>query len=479
MPGTRTIRAEFLGPGRDPDDYEQVTDIVDVWFDQRLDPQPSCWRSGADLAMAGLALSRRLRPASRLVPFLAARSLRHARPRALRRGADARLRARRAGPQDVEVLGQRRRAAGSRVAKRRRHPAPLGRRLGLLRGSAHRAGDPEVPGRCLSPAAQHAALSPGRARGLQPKPSASRRGRCPSSSATCCIASPRLDALVRQTAEAYDFHTMFTALHNFCAVDLSAFYFDVRKDALYCDAPDAARRRARAPCSIVSSMPRALAGAGALLHRRGGLARPPRRWRGNERPSRALSRAARRLARRRRSARNGRRSASCAASSPAPSSWSARKSASARAFRRRSRFSPRPSCAAALAGLDLAEICITSAASLRARRRRRRTPSRSPDVPGVGVAVDAGAGREMPALLARPARGRRACRRTPICAAAAPRRSRASRRAGRLSDVARASPSRSSSRSPISSSKAGCSASSPRSRRRAGRRCWRRSSISC
>jgi isoleucyl-tRNA synthetase len=52
------------------------------------------------------------------------------------------------------------------------------------------------------------------------------------------------DALVRQTAEAYDFHTMFTVLHNLCAVDLSAFYFDVRKDALYCDAPDAARRRA-------------------------------------------------------------------------------------------------------------------------------------------------------------------------------------------------------------------------------------------
>jgi isoleucyl-tRNA synthetase len=53
-----------------------------------------------------------------------------------------------------------------------------------------------------------------------------------------------IDALVRRTAEAYDFHTMFTALHNFCAIDLSAFYFDVRKDALYCDRPDAPRRRA-------------------------------------------------------------------------------------------------------------------------------------------------------------------------------------------------------------------------------------------
>ena len=52
-------------------------------------------------------VSRRLRPAPRLVPLLAAGKLRHARPRAVRRGADPRLRARRAGPQDVEVARQR------------------------------------------------------------------------------------------------------------------------------------------------------------------------------------------------------------------------------------------------------------------------------------------------------------------------------------------------------------------------------------
>jgi len=52
------------------------------------------------------------------------------------------------------------------------------------------------------------------------------------------------DALVRETSATYAFHTMFTALHNLCAVDLSAFYFDVRKDVLYCDRPDSRRRRA-------------------------------------------------------------------------------------------------------------------------------------------------------------------------------------------------------------------------------------------
>ena len=53
-----------------------------------------------------------------------------------------------------------------------------------------------------------------------------------------------LDAHVRRCADDFDFHAMFTALHTFCAVDLSAFYFDIRKDALYCDPRDSARRRA-------------------------------------------------------------------------------------------------------------------------------------------------------------------------------------------------------------------------------------------
>jgi isoleucyl-tRNA synthetase len=53
-----------------------------------------------------------------------------------------------------------------------------------------------------------------------------------------------LDELVRRSVETLDFHGMFAALHNFCAADLSAFYFDIRKDRLYCDAPDDPRRRA-------------------------------------------------------------------------------------------------------------------------------------------------------------------------------------------------------------------------------------------
>jgi isoleucyl-tRNA synthetase len=53
-----------------------------------------------------------------------------------------------------------------------------------------------------------------------------------------------LDAGVRKACDDFQFHGLFNELHNFCAVDLSAFYFDIRKDALYCDAPASLRRRA-------------------------------------------------------------------------------------------------------------------------------------------------------------------------------------------------------------------------------------------
>jgi isoleucyl-tRNA synthetase len=44
-----------------------------------------------------------------------------------------------------------------------------------------------------------------------------------------------LDQIMREKAQTYDLHGLFRELYHFCAVDLSAFYFDIRKDALYCD----------------------------------------------------------------------------------------------------------------------------------------------------------------------------------------------------------------------------------------------------
>jgi isoleucyl-tRNA synthetase len=53
-----------------------------------------------------------------------------------------------------------------------------------------------------------------------------------------------LDRTVRDGYTAYDFKRVHARLFNFCTVDLSALYFDIRKDALYCDAPDSLTRRA-------------------------------------------------------------------------------------------------------------------------------------------------------------------------------------------------------------------------------------------
>ncbi len=41
----------------------------------------------------------------------------------------------------------------------------------------------------------------------------------------------------------YDFHNLYKELLNFCTVDLSAFYFDIRKDTLYCDPLNSEKRK--------------------------------------------------------------------------------------------------------------------------------------------------------------------------------------------------------------------------------------------
>ncbi len=53
-----------------------------------------------------------------------------------------------------------------------------------------------------------------------------------------------LDQDIRGYIRNYEFGRLAHRLHNFCAVELSAFYFDIRKDRLYCDRPDLFERRA-------------------------------------------------------------------------------------------------------------------------------------------------------------------------------------------------------------------------------------------
>lgn len=53
-----------------------------------------------------------------------------------------------------------------------------------------------------------------------------------------------LDQLVRKGYDEFDFKRIVRALSDFANVELSAFYFDIRKDTLYCDAPSSLKRRA-------------------------------------------------------------------------------------------------------------------------------------------------------------------------------------------------------------------------------------------
>ena len=135
----------------------------------RLDPRLRS-RDAPRSRLACLALSRRLRPASRLVPILAARGLRHARASAVRGCAHPWLRRRRGRAQDVEVHGQCRGAAGRDPPVGRRDPAALGHELRLCRGSPHRPGHHQGQCRILPQAQEHAPLHARQSRPLPAEP---------------------------------------------------------------------------------------------------------------------------------------------------------------------------------------------------------------------------------------------------------------------------------------------------------------------
>jgi isoleucyl-tRNA synthetase len=53
-----------------------------------------------------------------------------------------------------------------------------------------------------------------------------------------------IDAVVREGYTKYDFNRVYNTVFSFCTNELSALYFDIRKDVLYCDAKGSLRRRA-------------------------------------------------------------------------------------------------------------------------------------------------------------------------------------------------------------------------------------------
>ncbi len=57
-----------------------------------------------------------------------------------------------------------------------------------------------------------------------------------------------LDVVIRKAYATYDYAKVVTALQHFMNTELSAFYFDIRKDALYCEAPSSKKRHAALAC---------------------------------------------------------------------------------------------------------------------------------------------------------------------------------------------------------------------------------------
>ncbi len=57
-----------------------------------------------------------------------------------------------------------------------------------------------------------------------------------------------LDKSVKSNLKNYNFHKLYRELLNFCTLDLSSFYFDIRKDVLYCDDLNSKKRK---ECVIV------------------------------------------------------------------------------------------------------------------------------------------------------------------------------------------------------------------------------------
>ena len=57
-----------------------------------------------------------------------------------------------------------------------------------------------------------------------------------------------LDQSIKENLENYNFHKLYKELLNFCTLDLSSFYFDIRKDVLYCEDLESKKRK---DCIIV------------------------------------------------------------------------------------------------------------------------------------------------------------------------------------------------------------------------------------
>jgi isoleucyl-tRNA synthetase len=202
-----------------------------------------------------------------------------------------------------------------------------------------------------------------------------------------------LDELVRRAYADFDYKRIFAALNHFMTTDLSAFYFDVRKDALYCDPVSSQTRKAALTvvdhlfrCTVTWLAPmlcftaeeawcERYRSADASVHLEV-FPEVPRSWR-DEKLAEKWRKV--RLVRRvvtgaLEIARAGKRIGSSLEADPIV-------------------HVSNSDLFEALAGIDLSEVCITSAATLAADEGPPHA-FRLPEVPGVAVVVNLAEGRK-------------------------------------------------------------------------------------
>jgi isoleucyl-tRNA synthetase len=242
---TAANAAHFLGPDRDPDDYEMVGDILDVWFDSGCTHvfvlESGHWpdeRWPADLYLEGSDQHRGWFQSSLL------------------ESCGTRGRA----PYDAVLThGFTMDAKGMKMSKslgNTVNPLDLMRDYGadILRLWAlsvdftedHRIGKEILAG----VADQYRKLRNtfryllGALDGFSEEERLDDVATYPDLERYMLHLTAALDQKLRNAVDDFDFNTYVRALTDFCNEDLSAFYFDIRKDSLYCDAPGDPKRRA-------------------------------------------------------------------------------------------------------------------------------------------------------------------------------------------------------------------------------------------